>query len=72
MILYAAIRSTPNGSIAALADHCGIERTQIHAALKEGRFSAKMAAAIERACRRTVIRREWLIYPNEIQEMTTQ
>lgn len=70
MILYAAIRTSPNGSIAGLADHCRIERTQVHAAIKEGRFSANMAAKVERACGRDVVRREWLIFPLEIQELT--
>lgn len=70
MVLHAAIHAAPNGSIAGLADRCKIERTQVHAAIREGRFSAKMAAQIEKACGRDVVRREWLIFPLETHELT--
>lgn len=70
MVGLAALHATPATSIAALADHCEIERAHVHASIREGRFSAPMAAKIERACGRRTVRREWLIYPLEIQEMT--
>jgi hypothetical protein len=69
LVLWASLQCTSAGSIASLADHCGIQRTQIHEALREGKFSAKMAADIERKCGRKVVRREWLIFPLEIEEL---
>lgn len=70
LVLMASIACTPGGNIASLADFCNVERTMVHAALKDGKFSTTMAAKIERACGRAVVRREWLIYPLEIQELT--
>jgi hypothetical protein len=70
LVMLAAVHSTPNGSIAALADTCGIDRPQVHASIREGRCSPKMALKIERACGRNVVRREWLMFPHEIEEMT--
>ena len=70
LVLRASILCTPGGSIASFADHCEIARTEIHAAIKNGKFSAVMSQKIERACGRDVIRREWLIYPLEIHELT--
>jgi plasmid maintenance system antidote protein VapI len=70
--MMAAINSTPSGSIAALADTCGIDRPQVHASIREGRCSQKMALKIEKACGRSVVRREWLMFPLEIEELTTQ
>jgi hypothetical protein len=69
MVGLAALHATPNTSIAALADHCKVERAHLHAAIREGRFSASIAAKIERACGRKTVRREWLIYPLEIHEL---
>jgi len=69
MVGLAALHATPQTSIAALADHCDIERSHIHAAMRDGRFSSKLAHKIERACGRGVVRREWLIYPMDIEEL---
>ena len=70
LVLTAAINSTPNGSIAALADLCGIDRPQVHASIREGRCSPSMAKRIEAACGRNVVRREWLMFPLDIEDMT--
>lgn len=69
MVHLAALHATPQANIAALADHCEIERTHIHAAIRDGKMSAKIAHKIERACGRDVVRREWLIYPLDIHEL---
>jgi len=66
LVMLAAISSTHEGSIAALADACGIERPQVHESIRAGKFSPSMAAKIERKCGRSVVRREWLIYPSEV------
>lgn len=69
MVGLAALHATPATSISALADHCAIERAHVHAAIREGRFSAAIAAKIEKACGRKTVRREWLIYPLDIHEL---
>lgn len=69
MIYLAAINATEAASISALADKCGIERAQLHAAIREGKFSAQMAAKVERACGRKVIQRDWLMFPLELEEL---
>lgn len=71
LVITASINTNESGSIASFSDFCGVERTQVHAALREGRFSAKMATKIEKACGRSVVRREWLTYPLDIEEMST-
>lgn len=71
LILKSSVECTPGGNIASFADHCEIERTQVHAAIKDGKFSAAMAQKIEKKCGRKVVRREWLIYPLEVDELTT-
>lgn len=71
MVVYAAIHATANTSIAALADKCEIERAQLHEAIRSGKFSAPMAAKIERACGRKVIRREWLCHPLEYEDLVS-
>lgn len=70
LVLTAAINSTPNGSVAALADLCGIDRPQVHASIREGRCSPQMAKKIEAACGRKIVRREWLMFPLDIEELT--
>lgn len=70
LVLKAAISSTPNGSIAALADACKIDRSQVHASIREGKLSPTMASKIEKVCGRNVVRREWLMFPLEIHELT--
>lgn len=70
LVLKASSWCTPGGSIASFADHCEIERTEVHAAIKNGKFSAAMAQKIEKACGRDVVRREWLIFPLEIHDLT--
>lgn len=69
LVGLAALHATPQTSIAALADHCAVERSHIHAAIRDGKFSSKIAHKIERACGRDVIRREWLIYPLDMEEL---
>lgn len=69
LVFYAAIHATPGASISALADKCNIERPQMHAAIREGKFSAAMAAKVERACGRQFVRREWLCFPLEFEEL---
>lgn len=69
MVMRAAIESTPKANIAALADLCFIDRTEIHVAMRNGQFSTKMAAKIEKACGRDVVRREWLVFPLQITEL---
>jgi hypothetical protein len=69
MVFYAAIHATPGASISALADKCEIARAQLHEAIREGKFSAQMAAKVERACGRQFIRREWLCHPLEFEEL---
>lgn len=69
MVGLAALHATSQASIAALADHCQVERSHIHAAIRDGRFSSKIAHKIERACGREVVRREWLIYPLDMEEL---
>jgi hypothetical protein len=70
LVLKASNWCTPSGNIASFADFCKIERTEVHAAIKGGKFSAKMAQQIEKACGRDCVRREWLIYPTEIHDLT--
>lgn len=69
MVGLAALHATPQTSIASLADHCQVERSHIHQAIRDGKFSSKIAHKIERACGRDVIRREWLIYPLDMEEL---
>lgn len=69
MVHLAALHATPQASIAALADHCDIERSHIHAAIRDGKMSPKLAHKIERACGRDIVRREWLIYPLDMEEL---
>lgn len=71
-LVRASIEATDKGTIAAIADLAGVERTHMHAAMREGSLSAKMAAAVEKACGRKVIRREWLIHPMDYEEMVDQ
>jgi hypothetical protein len=40
-----------------------------HAAIREGKFSPQMATKVERACGRKVMRRDWLMFPLEIEEL---
>jgi len=70
LVLKTSVECTPGGNIASFADHCGIERTQIHAAIKDGKFSAAMAQKIEKKCGRKLVRREWLLYPLEVHDLT--
>lgn len=70
LILKASIECTPRGSVASFSDHCELDRTEVHRAMREGRFSAKVAQRIEKACGRNVVRREWLIYPLEVTDLT--
>lgn len=70
LVLRASNWCTPGGSIASFADHCEIQRPEVHAAIKCGKFSPRMAQQIEKKCGREIVRREWLIYPNEIHELT--
>jgi len=70
MVFYAAMHATPQMSLAALADTCNIERAHLHAAIRDGKCSPKMSTKIERACGRDVIRREWLMFPLEVAELT--
>lgn len=69
MMLYAAIHATPAGNLASLADRCGIDRAQLHGAIREGKLSAPMAAKVEKACGRSVVRREWLCFPLEYEDL---
>lgn len=69
LINLAAIYATERASISALAVACGTESAHIHAAMREGHLSPKMAAKIEKLCGREIVQREWLIYPLEIHEL---
>lgn len=72
VVLRAALEITEGASVAALADHCGLSRTHIHQAMREGRFAPKLAAEIEKVCGRKVLRREWLVYPLDIEKLIEQ
>lgn len=67
LVMRAAVEKTESGSISSFADLCSIERTQIHLAFRTGHFSAKMALVIEKAAGRDLLRKEWLIFPLDIE-----
>lgn len=69
MLMRASIECTESGSIASLADHCGLPREHLHYAIRVGGMSAKIAAQVERACGREIVQREWLAYPLEMEEL---
>ena len=69
LVYLAAIHATKSASLASLTDKCDIERSHLHAAIREGKFSPQMATKVERACGRKVMRRDWLMFPLEIEEL---
>lgn len=69
MFVRASIECTEAGSIASLADFCDVERVYIHNAIRHGCTPTNVATKIERACGRKLLRREWLMFPLEIEEL---
>lgn len=70
MLVRASIECTEAGTVASLADLCGLPREHLHYVIRAGGMSPKAAAQVERACGANVVKREWLIYPLEIEEMS--
>ena len=70
LAIMASIHLTEKGTVASLADHCELDRVEVHRFIREGAFSAKAAACIEKACGRNFLRREWLIFPLEVTDLT--
>lgn len=68
LIMRAAVETTEAGSIASLSDFCMVARTDVHAAIRAGHFSTKLATRIETACGRDIIRRDWLVFPCDIED----
>lgn len=69
LVIRASNLTNEGGSVASLAELCDVPRTEVHTALRTGHFSAKMALKIEKTCGRKVIRREWLVYPLDIEQL---
>jgi hypothetical protein len=69
LILRTSIECTESGSVASLADFCGVERVYIHTAIRNGCTPTNVATKIEKACGRKIVRREWLMFPLEIEEL---
>jgi len=68
LVMRAAVEKTEAGSIASLSDFCGVTRTDVHAAIRTGHFSTRLASKIESACGRELIRRDWLVFPCDIED----
>lgn len=70
LVLNAAIQKTMTGNISSFSAFCDLDRTQVHAYLRAGRFSPNMAEAIEDAIGdRDLIRKEWLVFPLRIEQI---
>lgn len=68
LLRQAAATVTENGSFAAFALHCEIDRTTMHQYIARGSFSPQMALTIERCVGPAVLRATHLTNPLTIGE----
>jgi hypothetical protein len=67
ILMRAALHKTEGATIRSLAQHIGIEYNQLYRALRKGAFTVKLAASIEEAVGRDLIRKEHLVFPLNIE-----
>lgn len=66
LVLHASLQLTEKGGVASLADFADVPRELLHWSIKHGAFSVPTATKLETVCGREVLRKEWLIFPNDI------